>query len=412
MSTVSGILLPESVLVSPWFLLLATIVAFNTVIYVGLTFAKLIPWPQQFHPSEVRARVQRLGITIDEESVMRDIPTPTLPEGEDPYDQMRSVVAKRDIPQAFALAGGMVVVFTAVSALAFRDLDLWIYPAGLALGVGYLVLAVVLGHRDFRGRTMMWMWALASLSMVLLLLLQALASGSQFPLTYALVAMTAYFPVTLAWRPAVTVGVVMLTGVGLGSVFVPGVEDLRILAMAGSCLLIGAALLRLRLRALDALADEQARSEALASTDSLTGVLSRRGVMTLVPGLAANAKRAGQDVCVIAVDIQGLAELNTKYGMAYGDDVLRAVADVLRVSMREGDLVGRWSGGEFLVVGLGQRPDPIAMAGRLENAVRLTGVALGKPDIGLSVLTVAGDPGQTTFDALIEHASAEAVLDA
>jgi hypothetical protein len=58
---VAGILLPDSVLVSPWFLLLATMVAFNTIIYVGLTLAKLIPWPQQFHPSLVRDRASRLG---------------------------------------------------------------------------------------------------------------------------------------------------------------------------------------------------------------------------------------------------------------------------------------------------------------------------------------------------------------
>jgi len=49
-----GLLFPESVLSSGWFTLLATVVALNTIIYVGLTLAKVIPWPRQFHPRRVR----------------------------------------------------------------------------------------------------------------------------------------------------------------------------------------------------------------------------------------------------------------------------------------------------------------------------------------------------------------------
>ena len=50
----AGILLPESVLTSNWFILMATVVAFNTIIYMGLTLSKLIPMPRQFHPERVR----------------------------------------------------------------------------------------------------------------------------------------------------------------------------------------------------------------------------------------------------------------------------------------------------------------------------------------------------------------------
>ena len=49
-TTPTGLLLPQEVLYSWWFMLLATVVAFNTVIYVGLTLAKVIPWPHQSTP--------------------------------------------------------------------------------------------------------------------------------------------------------------------------------------------------------------------------------------------------------------------------------------------------------------------------------------------------------------------------
>jgi hypothetical protein len=48
-----GILLPSSVLSSAWFQSLAVFVALNTLVYVGLTCAKLVRWPSQLHPADV-----------------------------------------------------------------------------------------------------------------------------------------------------------------------------------------------------------------------------------------------------------------------------------------------------------------------------------------------------------------------
>lgn len=45
---VTGLLFPQSAMQSPWFAFLASFVAFNTMIYVSLTVAKLIPWPKPF----------------------------------------------------------------------------------------------------------------------------------------------------------------------------------------------------------------------------------------------------------------------------------------------------------------------------------------------------------------------------
>ena len=50
---IAGILLPESVLQSVWFFYLAAFVAFNTIIFVGLSIAKLLLWPKPSIPADV-----------------------------------------------------------------------------------------------------------------------------------------------------------------------------------------------------------------------------------------------------------------------------------------------------------------------------------------------------------------------
>ena len=92
-----GIVLPESVLTSQWFILLATVVAFNTVVYLGLTLAKLIPLPKQFHPSRVRRWLRAGGIEIAEDSAMDDIPVRMLAESADPYENRRGAVLQSAI---------------------------------------------------------------------------------------------------------------------------------------------------------------------------------------------------------------------------------------------------------------------------------------------------------------------------
>jgi hypothetical protein len=54
-----GILLSADVFQSAWFECLAAFVAFNTLIYVGLTLAKLIPWPRMMRPVEIRSWLEQ-----------------------------------------------------------------------------------------------------------------------------------------------------------------------------------------------------------------------------------------------------------------------------------------------------------------------------------------------------------------
>jgi hypothetical protein len=57
----AGILLPSSILSSPWYATLVAFVSLNTLIYVGLTLAKLTRWPRQVHPARVREAKRKVA---------------------------------------------------------------------------------------------------------------------------------------------------------------------------------------------------------------------------------------------------------------------------------------------------------------------------------------------------------------
>ncbi|MDP1877614.1 MAG: GGDEF domain-containing protein [Actinomycetota bacterium] len=401
----TGILLPESVLSSPWFMVLALIVAFNTIIYLGLTMSKLIPMPRQFHPSRVRQWLDTLGANVEQDPTQVAIPVPRAPESLEPHEDLRRRIARRDIPQAFGLFGIVIILITAASFLTVRNVGVVYHLIELGVGVAYLILASVTGRRHFRAITVMWTWAIANTVVVVMLCGEALVLDSQFPLAYALIAMTAFAPVTLARRPALISAAVMLAALVYASFRAEGIQDLRLIAAGLSALLVSGALLRLRLVGIDALADERARSLALATTDLLTGTLTRNGLLTLVPPIAGTAERSEQRVCVIYVDIDNVTRANQEYGIHYGDDVIKAVATAIEQSVRLGDLIARWEGDRFVVLGVGDRPDAAALKARIEESVRLTGVNLGKWPTTVSVGTAAGSPRDTTFEALLAQAT-------
>jgi diguanylate cyclase (GGDEF)-like protein len=400
-----GILLPESVLSSWWFITLALIVAFNTIIYLGLTLSKLVPWPHQFHPVRVRGWLLRLGANVDGDPRLADVPLPRAPESTDPFEALRSSVARRDIPQAFGLFGILVIIVTTVVIVVGRAANLGVSIVQLGLGVVFLLLANITGRRHFRSRTVEWIWVVASTVLVVALLVEAVRTSTLGPVAYAFIMMTAFAPVSLAWRPALAGGGAMLVGLVAAAVYADALDAARTITAGATALLLGLVLLRLRLVAAQALADERARSAALATTDPLTGCLTRSGLLSLVPMVAGLAERSSGRVCVIAVDVAHLAEANATYGIRYGDDVLRTVAGTLRESVRLGDLVARWSGDDFVVVGVGDRPDALGVQQRLQAALDTSGVSLGKAPARILVGTAAGDPRDQTFEDLLARAS-------
>jgi diguanylate cyclase (GGDEF)-like protein len=90
--------------------------------------------------------------------------------------------------------------------------------------------------------------------------------------------------------------------------------------------------------------------ERQALVDDLTGVANRRQTEDALPAEIARAERLGTSLTLVVADLDDFKSINDEHGHAVGDDVLREFAAVLRATVRESDLAGRWGGEEFLLL--------------------------------------------------------------
>jgi diguanylate cyclase (GGDEF)-like protein len=92
------------------------------------------------------------------------------------------------------------------------------------------------------------------------------------------------------------------------------------------------------------------REQKLARTDILTGLANRRTFYERVALEIERMRRAPRPLSLAYMDVDDFKEVNDRHGHAAGDEVLRAVADVLRRGLRQMDLAGRIGGDEFVVL--------------------------------------------------------------
>jgi diguanylate cyclase (GGDEF)-like protein len=140
--------------------------------------------------------------------------------------------------------------------------------------------------------------------------------------------------------------------------------------------------IELGLRLLAAVAAERAAREAAvrqASRDAMTDLPNRATVLPHLEEMLAAPVDDGRGVAtVLFVDIDRFKQINDVHGHAAGDQFLIAVAELLRSVVRKGDLVGRLSGDEFVVLTHTQAvTDATALAERIiaaiEQPMRLAG---------------------------------------
>jgi len=124
-------------------------------------------------------------------------------------------------------------------------------------------------------------------------------------------------------------------------------------------------------------ADLHARVAESALRDPLTGLLTRRFFDEAVETAHANARRAGTELSLIVLDLDRFSAVNNEYGHAVGDAVLRRVARAIRSATREGDVLVRYGGEEFVVIAPATDGDgAVAAAERIRAAVAATGAEL------------------------------------
>lgn len=92
---------------------------------------------------------------------------------------------------------------------------------------------------------------------------------------------------------------------------------------------------------------ERRRVERMASEDTLTGLLNRRGLEQSADSLLV---LANDPVSALMIDVDHFKVTNDTWGHETGDKVLRQIGALLKSGCRQGDLVARWGGEEFAVL--------------------------------------------------------------
>ncbi len=103
-------------------------------------------------------------------------------------------------------------------------------------------------------------------------------------------------------------------------------------------------------RAEASLGELSERLERVSSVDGLTGLVNRRRFEEECLREHRRAQREWISYAVARVDVDGMALINETHGRARGDDILRCLAEELRSSRREYDMVARWAGDEIAIL--------------------------------------------------------------
>ena len=88
----------------------------------------------------------------------------------------------------------------------------------------------------------------------------------------------------------------------------------------------------------------------VAVTDGLTGLHNRRNVETLLHDMFEHSVRLHEPLACAMFDLDHFKSVNDTYGHQAGDAVLQQLAEILKVSAREIDKVGRYGGEEFIIL--------------------------------------------------------------
>jgi diguanylate cyclase (GGDEF)-like protein len=137
---------------------------------------------------------------------------------------------------------------------------------------------------------------------------------------------------------------------------------------------------------------EHAAWRVQAMTDALTGLHNRRGFELQLGRLLGRHADSGVPLAIAMLDLDHFKRINDVHGHPVGDRVLVLLARLLRDHVREGDVVVRWGGEEFLIVAAGlDAPLGAALLARLRQALRLaTPTPLSRP-LTFSAGLVVGD---------------------
>lgn len=157
-------------------------------------------------------------------------------------------------------------------------------------------------------------------------------------------------------------------------------------------------------RALLSRASEFERLRSVADRDALTGVGNRRGLDSAATRELARARRSGEPLAVLLLDLDGLKAVNDEHGHEAGDRAIVELAEACGEQLRDSDYLARQGGDEFAVLLPGT---DIAGARRVASRIRRTVAERSFPfgRLGTSIGCAAWQTG-ASFAQMLREADA------
>jgi diguanylate cyclase (GGDEF)-like protein len=135
----------------------------------------------------------------------------------------------------------------------------------------------------------------------------------------------------------------------------------------------------------------------LAHHDALTGLLNRRGFALELERHGSHAERYGADGALLVFDLDNFKNVNDRFGHRAGDDVIAAIAGIMRRRLRATDVLARLGGDEFAVlVPHGGLPQARVVADALLEQIRSARLL---PDA--ATVTITASIGIAMFDGRV-----------
>lgn len=142
--------------------------------------------------------------------------------------------------------------------------------------------------------------------------------------------------------------------------------------------------------------------EHSSATDTLTGLLNRRGLYETAERLFDQALGHGEKLVVMFADMDKFKNINDTYGHPAGDQVLRELGTILRGSLRSHDVASRYGGDEFVLLLSNTTLDEAEYVGRrIQEKVKVAAQSRGQ-DISLTIALGEAPTNGATLDAVLE----------
>ncbi len=96
-----------------------------------------------------------------------------------------------------------------------------------------------------------------------------------------------------------------------------------------------------------------------STTDGLTGLLNKKALLNVLDEVHKSSKQTGKTYALAVFDIDNFKKVNDTYGHLVGDEVLKAIAKILKEQLSNNCFIGRYGGEEFVAVFPNTEPEKV-----------------------------------------------------